>query len=120
MRVASSLSMRMLFVWNSGVFNCVLFRPGHATEAQSAIAEKHQRDLPRHVKGGQERTENAEIKWPVRDAPFVGTVQNLVFAPETGKEQRKAAQRQHANGIGGKCHRHEFSQSAHAAHILFL
>ncbi len=48
------------------------------------------------------------------------SVQNFVLAPEAGEEQRKSAQRQHADGIRRERHRHELLQPAHAANVLLL
>src|SRR5438132_906077 len=47
-------------------------------------------------------------------------MQNRFFAPEAGEENRKAAQRQHANRISCERHRHKSAQAAHATDILFF
>ena len=53
-------------------------------------------------------------------APTMSGVKDLVLAPETGEENRHAAQGHHTDSIGGEGQRHEFAQPAHGADILLL
>src|SRR5664280_1717300 len=82
--------------------------------------EKHERYLPRHVKRGEQCTSAAQQKWNMRHRPVMRGMKYFVLAPETGEEQRKASERQHADGINRERHRHIFFQSAHFADVLFL
>ena len=82
--------------------------------------EENQRDLPRHVKRSEQCAGAAEIERNLRHRPAVRGMEDFVLAPETGEEQRKARERQHADGIDCERDGHEFFESAHFAHVLFL
>ena len=46
--------------------------------------------------------------------------ENAILRPETGEEDRKSAQRQHADGVGDEGERHVDLEAAHAANVLLL
>src|ERR1035437_5657442 len=82
--------------------------------------KENERDLARHVKRREQRAGAAEIKRNLRHRPAMRGMENFVLAPEAGEEQRKARERQHADGVSRERQRHEFFQSAHFADVLFL
>ena len=49
-----------------------------------------------------------------------GGVQDFLLRPRSGKEERHAAERHHADGVGEKSHRHEPAQAAHFANVLLV
>ncbi len=49
-----------------------------------------------------------------------GGVQDFLFRPRAGEEERHAAERHHADGVGEKRDRHEPAQTAHFANVLFV
>ena len=75
-------------------------------------------DLARHVEGGKQRANGSHVKRRVRERPVVGGVEDFVLAPEAGEEQREAAEREHADRVGGEGKRHESAQTAHVADVL--
>src|ERR1043165_4588154 len=110
----------MLFDRKPCVFHRPLFRRRGFPQRKPAVSEEHVEDLPRHVKGGQKRAEQSQVKRPVRNAPEMRVMEDFVLAPKTGKDQRHAAKGHHANSVSGKSHWHEFAQPAHAANVLFF
>src|ERR1700733_14264456 len=87
---------------------------------QTRFAKEYVVHLACHVEGRQQRAKAPEIKRHARDAPSLCGVQDGVFAPEAGEEQRKSAQRQHAYRVSGESNRHKSLQSAHAPDILLF
>ena len=58
--------------------------------------------------------------WHLRLRPMRRGVQNFLFRPASGKEERHATERHHADGISQKRHWHELTQAAHFANVLFV
>src|SRR6202044_479201 len=76
--------------------------------------------LPRHVESRQQRANQQKHKGALGHGPRMGRAEDRVLTPETGKEDWKAAQRQHTNRICPESNRHDFREAAHAANILLF
>ena len=101
--------------------------PGHhrrtfarALGSGAARTEEDVNHLPRHVERGQDYARHHQVMRRVRRGPVRGGVENLLLRPGAGEKERHAAQRHHSNRVGQKCNRHEPTQSAHLADVLFV
>ncbi len=83
------------------------------------VAEEHVAHLAHHVERGQQRAKHQQVIRSL-NGPRVRRFQNAVLRPEAGEDQRKSAQRQHADGVGGEGQRHARAQPTHVANVLLL
>src|ERR1039458_5560420 len=67
---------------------------------QARAASEDVVDLARHVEGGEESAECAHVERGLGDRPGVRGVEDGVLRPEAGEEEWKAAESEHARGVG--------------------